>query len=365
MRSLERVVSIKSSIVSKLKISSKFIEGLKVREVPKLQCITSTRKSYFPCLELFWKYRLQTKRERTKMEQPENKLSHADKRRKVLTSLLKPSRPIRVCDVGANPLSEPPYLGLVQDGVAEVVGFEPNPEAFSRLQKTRTCYETYFKQAIGLQGNRTLYLHPLSGFSSLFPMDKSALAQIGKEKWLREEKVRHLPVKTSSLDDIIGLEKIDVLKMDLQGAELEVIQGGRKTLSDCIAIVTEVRFHRIYEREPLFGDIDVALREQGFKLHKFLFTKSVMMPHNHESKVRRQRLTSQLLDGDAVYIREGMLKQVLSTDQVIFLALAADAIFDSPDLALLCLDILVERRAVDDNLPKQYIRRLRTKQRNL
>ncbi len=262
-------------------------------------------------------------------------------------------------------MSEPPYQGLLQDGAAEVIGFEPNPEAFSKLQKTKSNRETYFEQAVGLPGERTLYLHPLSGFSSLFPMDKSALAQIGKEKWLRERKVRQLPVSTKPLDDVEGLEKIDVLKMDLQGAELEVIQSGALTLSDCVAIVTEVRFHRIYEGEPMHGDIDIALREQGYKLHKFLFTKSVMMPHNHESEVRRPQLTSQLLDGDAVYIREGMLSEILSTDQLIYMAFAADAIFESPDLALLCLDILVERSAIDPDLPSQYIRRLRTKQRNL
>ncbi len=179
------------------------------------------------------------------------------------------------------------------------------------------------------------------------------------------KKIRQLPIQTASLDDINGLEKIDVLKMDLQGAELEVIQGGNRTLANCVAIVTEVRFHRIYENEPLFGEIDVTLRKRGFKLHKFLFTKSVMMPHRHERKVHRPRLTSQLLDGDAVYIREGMLTDTLTTDQVIYLAFAADAIFDSPDLALLCLDILVDRHAIDAEIPGQYIRRLRSNQRIL
>lgn len=266
--------------------------------------------------------------------------------------------------MGANPLSEPPYSGLLMDGVAEIIGFEPNPDAFAKLQQTKSEYETYFQQAVGTQGHRTLYLHPLSGFSSLFPMDKTALAQIGKEKWLREGKVRQMDVQTAPLDAIEGLEKVDVLKMDLQGAELEVIQGGARTLEDCVTIVTEVRFHRIYENEPLFGDVDLALRERGFKLHKFLFTKSVMMPHAHEHDVRRPQLTSQLLDGDAVYIREGDLKVILNSDQLIYLSFAADSIFDSPDLALMCLDVLVARKNIDASLPREYISHFRTKQRN-
>lgn len=82
---------------------------------------------------------------------------------------------MRVCDVGANPLSTPPYDGLVQDRVAEIIGFEPNPEAFAKLQEIKTDQETYFQQAVGREGKRSLHLHPMSGFSSLFPMDDHAL----------------------------------------------------------------------------------------------------------------------------------------------------------------------------------------------
>ena len=105
----------------------------------------------------------------------------------------------------------------------------------------------------------------------------------------------------------------------------------------------------------MFGDLDQEMRAQGFKLHKFLFTKSVMMPHAHEDKVLRPRMTSQLLDGDAVYVRDGDWADTLTDDQLIFLALAADSVFESPDMSLTCLDILISRGVVNADLPAAYI----------
>lgn len=288
--------------------------------------------------------------------------SRSDTRRAVLAKALRPSRRMRICDVGANPLSEPPYQGLLADRLCEVYGFEPNPEALKELQDAGSDLETYYPDAVGDPGERTLHLHPRSGFTSLYPMDRASLAQIGKTFWIRADRMREMPLRTVALDEIDGFPQIDALKMDLQGAEIEVLRGGRRVLGAALAIVTEVRFHRIYRGEAMFGDLDVALRAAGFRLHKFLFTKSVMMPHGHEDKVVRKRMTSQLLDGDAVYLRDGDIAG-WDDDALIHLAFLADTVFDSPDLVLGCIDLLAGRGKADAGLADRYIARLRTHQR--
>lgn len=285
-----------------------------------------------------------------------------NKRRAVLTGALAPSRTMRICDVGASRLSEPPYQGLLDDGLAHIYGFEPSEEQFAKLEAAKTDHETYFCDAVGLPGMRALYLHPTPGFTSLFPMDERALRAIGKEKWISDD-ITPVPLSPVTLDTLADLPQLDLLKMDLQGGELEVLRGAISKLSQAVAVVTEVRFHRIYKDEPLFGDVDQELRAQGYKLHKFLFSKSVMMPHDHEGDVVRSRLTSQLLDGDAVYIRDADLGAELSDDQLIFLALAADSIFESPDLALHCIDHLIGRGAAPADLPENYIAHFRNHQR--
>ncbi len=286
----------------------------------------------------------------------------ADKRRSVLTGVLEPSRVMRICDVGASPLSVPPYQGLLDDGVAHVYGFEPNPEQYEKLAAESRPNETYFCKAVGLPGRRTLYVHPTAGFTSLYPLDARAVRAIGKEKWL-SDKIQTVPLETVTLDTLAELPPVDLLKMDLQGGELEVLRGALAKLSEAVAIVTEVRFHRMYDGEPMFSDLDQELRAQGFKLHKFLFTKSVMMPHEHEDQVVRARLTSQLLDGDAVYIRDADVGAEFSDDQLMHLAFAADSVFNSPDLALHCIDHLIGRGAAPADLPDEYIARFRHHQR--
>lgn len=285
-----------------------------------------------------------------------------DKRRAVLSAALAPSRDMAICDVGASRLSEPPYQGLLNDGLAHVYGFEPSPEQFARLEATKSPRETYFPQAVALPGARALYLHPRPGFTSLYRLDAQALRAIGKEKWISDA-ITPVALDPVTLDTLADLPPLDLLKMDLQGGELEVLRGAVAKLSQAVAVVSEVRFHRIYAGEPLFGDLDAELRRQGFKLHKFLFTKSVMMPHAHEGEVVRAQLTSQLLDGDAVYIRDADLGSDLSDDQLIFLALAADSLFDSPDLALHCVDHLIGRGAAPADLPEAYIAHFRHNQR--
>ena len=63
-----------------------------------------------------------------------------------------------------------------------------------------------------------------------------------------------------------GLPRIDVVKLDTQGSELEILEGAGTLLESISVIDTEVEFNPIYEGQPLFGDVDRFLREAGFVL---------------------------------------------------------------------------------------------------
>jgi hypothetical protein len=69
-------------------------------------------------------------------------------------------------------------------------------------------------------------------------------------------------------------------------------------------------------------------------------------------------MQSQLVDGDAVYIRSLEAPEGWSDDQLGHLALAADSVFGSPDLTLMCLDLLAARGAVPRGAPRRYADRL-------
>lgn len=90
------------------------------------------------------------------------------------------------------------------------------------------------------------------------------------------------------LDEVID-SPIDVLKLDLQGYELEALKGAERLLDRTRIIISEVEFVPLYDDQPLFGDIDAYLRARGFALRNLydLYTLE----------------DGQLTSGDAMYVR--------------------------------------------------------------
>ena len=149
-----------------------------------------------------------------------------------------------------------------------------------------------------------------------------------------------------------------MLKIDIQGGELDVFRHGRKKLSRAICVFSEVRFARIYENEPMWGDLDVELRGQGFSLHKMMFAKNVAVYHSQRHRTKGGKWRSQMLDGDAVYIRDPLTIAEWDDAQVKNLAIAAGGVFGSPDLTLFCLDELVTRKLLPEDAPESYFNSL-------
>ena len=278
-------------------------------------------------------------------------------RAKWLMDLLALEAPLQVADIGARITKEVPvYKPLLDHGVAHLHGFEPEPEAFAELKAAAGEGVSVYPYAVGKPGPATFYAHHIGALSSVFRFCASAAAYLGKGFWVKRPITEH-QMTLVALDTVEGFPKLDVLKMDVQGAELDVLKGGVETLSACVMIIPEVRFYRMYEDEPMWADVDAEMRAQGYVLHKFLHQKSVVLPSSQKSSFNKRR-GSQLLDGDAVYIRNLEDPDALSTAQLKALALAADIVAQSYDLCAFCLDALKAREAVPANATRQYVKRL-------
>jgi len=66
--------------------------------------------------------------------------------------------------------------------------------------------------------------------------------------------------------DNVGSKPIDLLAMDLQGAELESLRGMGDLLHDVRYIITEGQHKRLYHDTPLISDIEDYLADYGFVL---------------------------------------------------------------------------------------------------
>ncbi len=261
---------------------------------------------------------------------------------------------MKILDVGANPINVPDYQLLLEHDMCHVWGFEPNPRAFAELEKAQDAKATYFPQAVGPAGPATFYAHEFAVLSSLFKIHKPSADFLGRERWYQKT-VTEMDVDLIEIDTLDDLPQVDLLKMDLQGGELAVLQGGRAKLAEAIAVIPEVRFHRMYEDEPLWAEVDLELRAQGFKFHKLLTNKSLPVKNSQWRKLDRKKIGSQMLDGDAVYVRNLEDMTVISDHQLKQLAVASAIVFESYDLAIHCLDELARRDVVAKDCAKRFV----------
>ena len=276
----------------------------------------------------------------------------------LLTEILAPARPTAIVDAGANPIDgDPPYKAMLAAGLCEVTGFEPQADALARLEQKKGPRERYLPYALGDGSDGVLNVCELEGMTSLLVPDPAHLALFNLFPiW---GTVKHqIPVTTRKLDDVAEIAHLDFLKMDVQGAERAVLAHGRAKLADTVVIQTEVSFVPLYQGQPVFGEIDLALRELGFLPHCVTGTKiwpiSPMVVGDQPNRGIRQ-----LLETDMVYVKDFSRPQNMSAEQWKHLALVAHHCYGSYDLALKAIVTLIEMGAVPDGSNKRYLASLR------
>lgn len=240
---------------------------------------------------------------------------------------------VKVVDIGANPIdSAPPYAPLLQNGVADVVGFEPNREALAKLNAQKGPFETYLPYAVGDGKRHTLRFCTAPGMTSLLEPNPKVLNLFhGFPSW--GSVVSTDDVDTIRLDDIPETEGVNLLKMDIQGAELMVLRNAEARLADALVIQTEVEFLQMYVDQPLFGDLDVFLRQHGFVFHRFFPTVSrTIQPLLVDNNIYAG--LSQLLWADAIFVKDFTKLERYTDQELLRTAMIMHDCYRSLDLVL-------------------------------
>ena len=252
--------------------------------------------------------------------------------------------PVHVLDVGANPIEgDAPYKQLLELGLCRVTGFEPQPKALAQLLERKGPLEHYLPDALGDGDDAPFHVTHQGGFSSVFPADKRVARLLGFARAMRP--VETLTVPTRRLDSLDEVGPVDFLKIDVQGSELAIIRNGAARLSSAVAVQTEVRLLPVYAGEPRFGALDDELSKQGFAFHDFVHLKRVNFAGPRSARLRR-RSARQVVDGDAIYLRDLSRAELMSDDQLFRMAILAVGAFESATAAVHCLDLLAERGRV-------------------
>ncbi len=153
---------------------------------------------------------------------------------------------------------------------AHIHSFEPAPETFADLKRRTSCLKNVrtINAALGnFSGVSTLNVNKSTATNSLLrpgDVDDNAIADLMQPTGTSSVTVRTLDGYCAEA----GIDFIDLLKMDVQGFEIQVLRGARQFLDglQISLIFCEVSFELLYEGQPLFEDVYSEVVKSGFRL---------------------------------------------------------------------------------------------------
>jgi FkbM family methyltransferase len=163
--------------------------------------------------------------------------------------------------------------------------FEPIKTNFQEIERQKQANWILVNKAVGSQvGTTQINIANRITASSLLEMNENTEGY-GDILTLKDKET----IKVTTLDTEIPANiSVSILKMDVQGFEMEVLKGATETLKRTHVIVLEINNHDGYKGAPTYFDIDDFLRQKGFQLYDLL---------------PNVRINHKLQDWDAIYVR--------------------------------------------------------------
>jgi len=150
-------------------------------------------------------------------------------------------------------------------------GFEPDDRTRAMLHQNGERYASnlLYPFALSSKDKKPIQFNLCRdpGVSSCLQPNRSFL-----DNFPRRERFDILNVKeieSSTLDSVLD-GRVDFIKLDTQGTELEILKGGLGTIRKTFGIEIEVEFTELYKDQALFGDASNFLISQGFEFIDFV-----------------------------------------------------------------------------------------------
>jgi FkbM family methyltransferase len=163
------------------------------------------------------------------------------------------------------------FIDLLRSSFADprIHAFEPAPEPFARLTARYGGMPnvSLINAGLGISGGEISFnIFDNQTLNSFLPMLSSGKGTLGEPKL-----VRSISVPVYCLDEYsisAGLVRIDLLKIDTQGYELNILKGARQLLAQgkVRAVLLELNFVPLYDRQVWAHEIFGFLHEHGFGL---------------------------------------------------------------------------------------------------
>ena len=187
-----------------------------------------------------------------------------------LLELVKAENPIKVIyDIGAN-VGTWSILSKAIFPKAKVFAFEPLQPHIEEFYNNTKDLENIILYPYALGSKKEMSKINISSFS-----DSSSLlpsTQLLNETY-NISTIDAIEIQVLRLDDLFDETSIliqpDLIKLDIQGYELEALKGAEKILKKTKYIIMEVSFLEYYKGQPLFEEVIVYMNKQNFKVKAF------------------------------------------------------------------------------------------------
>lgn len=178
--------------------------------------------------------------------------------------VISPMRLVTVVDVGAN-VGQFSLLVRALNRDARILAFEPLPDAAARYRRVFAgdAKVTLFQAAIAPEtGRATMHVSASADSSSLLPISGRQA-----ELFPGTEEVGVTDVDAGPLSQFIGREDLAapaLLKIDVQGFELEVLRGAGDLLGSFEHVYVEASFEALYEGQALAAEVIAHMTGAGY-----------------------------------------------------------------------------------------------------
>ncbi|HWE72304.1 MAG TPA: FkbM family methyltransferase [Stellaceae bacterium] len=199
-----------------------------------------------------------------------------------------------------------------------IYGFEPDERECARLNAQASPGVVYLPWTVGgRSGTATFYETKLNASSGLYKTDMDYFGRLlNRDNGVT---VGEQKVAVRALEEALashGVASFDFLKLDVEGAELDVLQGAASYLKNpkMLGLLSEIRFQREINGSPGFAALDNFVQTYGLRLYGLDFSQQsrIALPYPGTADYRlptgerffAYTTHGQIQDGNALYFRD-------------------------------------------------------------
>jgi FkbM family methyltransferase len=207
-------------------------------------------------------------------------------------------------------------------------GFEADATEADRLSNLPTpagLERRFYPAALGgISGTAHFEHNKASGGSSLLTQNREVTDRWKFENPLAVSLARDMFFPTQSEEIVVttledwaketGISEVDFIKLNVQGAELDILKSGGAPLQTTLGILVEVAFIESYYNRPMFSDLDEFLRDADFTFFDLLAHHYIGRADAPVTAIQTALVEpalgkqvspgEQLIEGHALYLRD-------------------------------------------------------------